>query len=333
MIDVAVIGADDDVVAANFDDATNTWLLRTSSGGERRARVVIDERTLHLAAEWDPAFDPTGKRIAVIGDRAAHVLPKLAGAQATLFDCPATFQTQNTKRRWLPRRPPGRPHLVTSPVAQITSKGVRTADGTEHVVDAIIYATASTTKTGLPDDALVGANGLTIQQAWRDAATAYYGIAVHGFPNYFLLHGPDSPVNDDQARYIADCLGLMKHHNATRIEVRRSAQQQYAQRARIKPPTMAFDLTDEAHDIYDGPATLSLGDDEHTVRARLTGHLDPIDGKYHWQGTVFGAQVDLPKRPVAIATDARSAQARITEQTPWGSYSIAGIGAPPYEVT
>ena len=71
MIDVAVIGADDDVVAANFDDATNTWLLRTSSGGERRARVVIDERTLHLAAEWDPAFDPTGKRIAVIGDRAA----------------------------------------------------------------------------------------------------------------------------------------------------------------------------------------------------------------------------------------------------------------------
>ena len=89
MIDVAVIGADDDVVAANFDDATNTWLLRTSSGGERRARVVIDERTLHLAAEWDPAFDPTGKRIAVIGDRAAHVLPKLAGAQATLFDCPA----------------------------------------------------------------------------------------------------------------------------------------------------------------------------------------------------------------------------------------------------
>ena len=76
-----------------------------------------------------------------------------------------------------------------------------------------------------------------------------------------------------------------------------------------------------------------LGDDEHTVRTRLTGHLDPIDGKYHWQGTVFGAQVDLPKRPVAIATDARSAQARITEQTPWGSYSIAGIGAPPYEVT
>ena len=46
MTDVAVIGADD-VVAAEFDDATNTWLLRTSSGDERRARVVIDERRLH----------------------------------------------------------------------------------------------------------------------------------------------------------------------------------------------------------------------------------------------------------------------------------------------
>ncbi|HEX9176678.1 MAG TPA: DUF4873 domain-containing protein, partial [Mycobacterium sp.] len=48
---------------------------------------------------------------------------------------------------------------------------------------------------------------------------------------------------------------------------------------------------------------------------------------------VFGAQVELPKRPVTITTDTLTAQAKITEQTPWGSYSIAGIGAPPYEVT
>ncbi len=40
-------------------------------------------------------------------------------------------------------------------------------------------------------------------------------------------------------------------------------------------------------DIYDGPATVRIGDDERTVRVRLAGHVDPIDGRYHWQGTVF----------------------------------------------
>ena len=58
MIDIAVIGAaaclpdavalDDDIIAAVFDDATDTWLLRTQAGADVRARVVIDAaRTLH----------------------------------------------------------------------------------------------------------------------------------------------------------------------------------------------------------------------------------------------------------------------------------------------
>ena len=39
--------------------------------------------------------------------------------------------------------------------------------------------------------------------------------------------------------------------------------------------------------MYDGPATVQIGDDDRDVRVRLTGHLDPIDGHYHWQGTIF----------------------------------------------
>ena len=159
-------------------------------------------------------------------------------------------------------------------------------------------------------------------------------MAVHGFPNYFLLHGPDSPVTGDQVGYIEECLGEMKRHGATSIEVRRSAQQQYhATGARQAAEPGIRPRRTKTHDVYDGPATLTVDDDEHTVRARLTGHLDPIDGKYHWQGTVFGATTELPKRPVTITTDTVTAQAKITEQTPWGSYSIVGIGVPPYEFT
>jgi hypothetical protein len=87
-----------------------------------------------------------------------------------------------------------------------------------------------------------------------------------------------------------------------------------------------------AEGVYDGPAVLTMAGVPNAVRVRLTGHLDPIDGHYHWQGMIFG---DLPGAPrptgaVTLAIGAQSATARIVEQTPWGTYSIAGIGAPPY---
>lgn len=320
---------DSDVVASTFDDGTDTWLLRTRSGDEGRARVVVDAvRTLHRSMQpnypgvkgfrgpsfhfshWEE-FDPAGKRVAVIGDRAAHVLPLLANSKVTLFECPPNRVPLRLRR-----------HVAKSPIDGITDEDF----------DAIIYATGYAAVENLPHDALVGSRGLTIQQAWRDGASAYFGVAVHGFPNYFLLRGPDSPAIDEQMRYVVECLQRMQRKGSTRIEVRRSAQQQFTERARVKPPALAFDLatSDAQHEIYDVPATLSVGGDDHTVRVRLTGHLDPIDGKYHWQGTVFGTTAELPKRPVTLATDTLTADARITERTPWGSYSISGAGAPPY---
>jgi hypothetical protein len=345
-----------DVVAASYDNATDTWVVRMRSGDQQRARVVIDaERTLHRPlipkhtghAEfrgrsfhfgvWDADFDAAGKRIAVIGDRAAHVIPLLSEADVKLFDCPPTWQTWKAKRRWLPHARGRRPDMVTSGIERITPTGVRTASGTDHDVDAIIYATGSATADGIPDDALVGSGGLTIQWAWQDGAQAYLGVAAHGFPNYFMLLGPDSPVGnraaviDRQVRYIEECLQRMERKGSARVEVRRSAQQQYMQRAHVKPPASAFDLSsaDTPREIYEGPATLTVGGDEHAVRVRLTGHLDPIDGKYHWQGTVFG-ELPAGSRAVVISTDAHRTPARITERTPLGSYSITGVGAPPF---
>jgi hypothetical protein len=83
---------------------------------------------------------------------------------------------------------------------------------------------------------------------------------------------------------------------------------------------------------YDGPATLHIAEDDHSVRVRLTGRLDPIDGKYHWRGTVFGALPDdVLRRPEALLTaNGRTAAARLTERSPQGGYSVTGMGAPPF---
>jgi hypothetical protein len=85
-------------------------------------------------------------------------------------------------------------------------------------------------------------------------------------------------------------------------------------------------------EVYDGPAVLRIGETDHTSRVRLTGHLDPIDGQYHWQGTVFDALPDdvLKQPKVSLTVDGRTAQARITERTPQGIYGVTGVGTPPF---
>ncbi|GAT12128.1 DUF4873 domain-containing protein [Mycolicibacterium novocastrense] len=83
--------------------------------------------------------------------------------------------------------------------------------------------------------------------------------------------------------------------------------------------------------VYDGPAALRMDDTDHGVRVRLTGHIDPIDGRYHWRGMVFDLASDtrLPKA-VRIQIADRTAEGQLTEVTPWGTHCVAGVGAPPY---
>ncbi|HEY7051021.1 MAG TPA: DUF4873 domain-containing protein [Mycobacterium sp.] len=198
---------------------------------------------------------------------------------------------------------------------------------TRHVCGIPVFDDA--TDTWLLDDGH-RARIVIDTRAREDIGDAYFGVARHGAPNYFTV-GDDTARRDEQLRLIAECLKLMRRKGATRIEVRRSAQRQFVERSRVVRPRRAFEFTtrDVRSDVYDGPATLRVGGNDHAVRVRLTGHLDPIDGKYHWQGTVFGATAELPSRPVTLAVDAASAEARITEQTPWG-YAIAGVGTPPF---
>lgn len=87
--------------------------------------------------------------------------------------------------------------------------------------------------------------------------------------------------------------------------------------------------------VYEGPAALRLHDVDHSVRVRLTGHLDPIDGRYHWRGMVFdwapATALRLPQ-PVSVSIGDRASEGQLTEMTPWGTYRVTGVGAPPHPV-
>jgi hypothetical protein len=87
-----------------------------------------------------------------------------------------------------------------------------------------------------------------------------------------------------------------------------------------------------ADEAYDGPAVLRIGETDYAARVRLAGHLDPIDGRYHWQGTVFESLPDdvLKQPTVTLTVNGRTAPARITERTPQGCYAVTGVGTPPF---
>ena len=92
--------------------------------------------------------------------------------------------------------------LVTEEIARMVPQGVETADGRVREVDTIIYATGFESTRFLAPIEIKGPGGL-LSDVWRDGASAYLGIAVPGFPNFFILGGPtnvpESVVNQIRA--------------------------------------------------------------------------------------------------------------------------------------
>ena len=82
--------------------------------------------------------------------------------------------------------------IVTETIQRVTADAVVTADGTEHEVDTIILGTGFAATDFLAPMKILGREGVDLNQAWRSGAEAYKGISVHGFPNLFVLYGPNT---------------------------------------------------------------------------------------------------------------------------------------------
>jgi hypothetical protein len=345
---------DPKVVSSVFDDDTDTWTLTAADGVTCRARVVVacespfiplvpdvvgrrDFRGTAIHAAMPAVhFASTGQRVAVVGadSNAGELIDRIAGSAATVKVFPVAPRRAVPRRRGMRFARRRRIEVVTSPVQEVTAVGIRTVDGVHHDADAIVYGAGFAVRSGLRGDTLVGSRGISIQEAWTDGAEPYFGVALHGFPNYFTFTRPDFAA---ALRYVVECLQLMGRN--TRIEVRRSHQQAFNERVHLHgtsaPVASAFDLSSSGtrDGVYDGPATLTLADTSQQVKVRLAGHINPIDGQYHWQGTILdemAADLMTTSRTVGLSVGALSASARIVEKTPQGRHSIAGVGAPPF---
>lgn len=82
--------------------------------------------------------------------------------------------------------------LHTDRIDAITAQGIRTADGVEHEVDVIVYSTGFKTTKYLAALRVTGRAGQPLEEAWSDGAQAYLGVTTAGFPNLFMLYGPNT---------------------------------------------------------------------------------------------------------------------------------------------
>ncbi len=121
--------------------------------------------------------------------------------------------------------------LITDPIARITETGLVCADGRAYEVDVIIYGTGFKTVEAVAELNVAGRDGVKLQDVWRGGIEAYHGITVAGFPNFFLLLGPNTGLGhnsvvfmiESQVRHVMSCLRLIARQNGETIEVRASA--------------------------------------------------------------------------------------------------------------
>lgn len=125
--------------------------------------------------------------------------------------------------------------LITWPIATISPQGIRTAEGIEHQVDCIVFATGfDVNKSGTPFP-VTGVNGRVLAQEWARGAQAYKSMSVSGYPNLFFILGPNSgPGHNSALVYMESQIGYavqgvktLLDRNLKALDVKADVQQRY----------------------------------------------------------------------------------------------------------
>jgi 4-hydroxyacetophenone monooxygenase len=127
--------------------------------------------------------------------------------------------------------------LVTDPIDRFARDGIVTADGKLRAADVIVISTGFKVTEMAARLNIAGRDGKNLRDVWgSDNPTAYLGLTVPGFPNLFVMLGPNSgPAHggsvifqsECQSRYISACLVEMIEHGITAIDVRQDVHDQY----------------------------------------------------------------------------------------------------------
>ncbi len=117
--------------------------------------------------------------------------------------------------------------LVQDAIVRVRPDGVETADGTLHHADVLIHGTGFAATEFLTPMTVQGLNGQDLNQVWKNGAQAYLGMTVPGFPNFFMLYGPNTNLGhssivymlESQIHHIVRCMSDMRIRQIKAIDV------------------------------------------------------------------------------------------------------------------
>lgn len=125
--------------------------------------------------------------------------------------------------------------LITKCITQIGSNYIQTDDGVKHAVDAIILGTGFASQDFIAPMKVYGLKGQELNAAWSEGAYAYRGITVSGFPNLFLLYGPNTNLGyssiiyilESQIRYAMGAIKTLHRAPGTFVDIKSEVQQRF----------------------------------------------------------------------------------------------------------
>ena len=125
--------------------------------------------------------------------------------------------------------------VIDTGIREVRAHSVVTNDGVERPVDCIIYGTGFKAQEPLPRGAVFGRGGQDILDAWQQGAEAYKGTTVAGFPNFFMIVGPNTGLGhssmvymiESQVAYILDAVKQIRRGGWSAVDVRPERQSAY----------------------------------------------------------------------------------------------------------
>lgn len=204
---------------------------------------------VHASLQVDPDWPHPERSLNAVNDAHREYFTRYAVAQldghpelqrAAVPDYPPYGKRMLLDNGWY--RTLTRPHvqLVTEAVEALSSHGVRTASGAEYPADVVVLCTGFEVNNYLAPMRIRGRAGQDLHERWGgDDATAYLGMTVPGFPNLFLMYGPNvNPgaggsymfLAECQAHYIVDALRQMRAQAIATLECRSEVHDDYVRR-------------------------------------------------------------------------------------------------------
>jgi cation diffusion facilitator CzcD-associated flavoprotein CzcO len=141
---------------------------------------------------------------------------------------------------WYPTLTKPNVELVTEPISEVTAGGLRLRSGVERPADVLVLATGFQTHGFVAPMEIVGAGGHTLAEEWARVPHAYLGMSVTGFPNMFLLYGPNTNGGTGSVIYTIEAgvnhviaaLRELERTSARRIEIRRETAEAFDRQLR-----------------------------------------------------------------------------------------------------